>query len=509
MKIAWLALSTLLLAAPAAAEPLGVDVLAPQAEVDPAEIRAAIAAELGLDVTDASGFAPVLGRLEIAVDQGEVRIAYHPAAGTLIERTLALPIAPEDRVQMIAFIAGNLVRDQAGEIVEGLRPPPAPAVVIPPRPVPPPKPVAPTMRYVPATLGFVPPASIDRAFGERVEVGFGLHALVGMTAATRYASISGLVDITAERAGGVQIGGVAAVSHGDVDGVQIGGVATYAKRHVDGAQIGGVGAIAGSVDGVQIGGVGAYAGGSVDVQIGGVGAIARGTVDTQVAGVAASADRVEAVQIAGVAAVAKRVRGVQIGGVATVGGDVKGVQIGVVNFARKMRGVQIGVINASDEDDGAIPIGLINYARNGRFAAQGWVETSQLSAAAIQHGTKYVHNTWAVAWSPDYDDLLVGAGLGVRLPSDGVAFDVDAMYWLTNAFDAKLDQISQLRASLAVPLGAGVELFGGGAYNVYIADGMDESASFHPVYERRTTTSGGNAVVAWPSAFAGVRLRAR
>jgi hypothetical protein len=187
---------------------------------------------------------------------------------------------------------------------------------------------------------------------------------------------------------------------------------------------------------------------------------------------------------------------------------VRGMQIGVVNVARRMRGVQIGVVNLSDDGDDAVPIGLINYARNGQISAEGWVETSQLSALALRHGTKHVHNLWSVAWSPDYDHVLVGAGLGVHLPSGSVAFDIDALHYFTNVWDAELSQLSQLRASVAVPIG-GLEVFGGAAANVYVADEMDESGSFNPVYERRTTTSGGHEMVAWSTAFVGVRLRAR
>jgi hypothetical protein len=91
---------------------------------------------------------------------------------------------------------------------------------------------------------------------------------------------------------------------------------------------------------------------------------------------------------------------------------------------------------------------------------------------------------------------------------DGLGLDVDAMHWMTNVWNAELSQISQARLSVAAQLGK-LEVFGGVAANVYVADGMDESASFHPVYERRTSTSDGDAVVAWPSAFAGIRLRAR
>jgi hypothetical protein len=524
MKIAWIALMIVLASAPAAAAPanLGVEIISPEAEVDPIGVRAAIATELAgpmagspaIVVGDATLFAPTLGRLEIMVHRGLIRIAYHPAAGTLIERTLALPASPEERVDLIAFVATNLVRDQAGEILDDLtRPPTEPVIVIPPAAPPPPKPLAPVTRRMPATLGFVPPLSIDRVYGERVIVGAGLHALVGMTTGSEYLSISGIADIQHEFARGAQIGGVAAVSRGEVDGVQIGGVAAYTGRRMKGAQIGGVGAYAGRVHGAQIGGVAAYANGELGgLQIGGVAAVATGRTGVdgaQIGGVAAVArGHVHGLQIGGVASLAGSVEGVQIGGVANVAGDVRGVQIGVVNVARRMRGVQLGVVNISEDGDDAIPVGLINYAHNGRISAEGWVDSSQLSAIALRHGTKYVHNLWSVAHAADYDHTLVGAGLGVHLPAAGVAFDVDALHYFTNVWDGELSQLSQLRASIAVPL-AGLEVFGGASANVYVADEMDESASFNPHAERRTTTSGGKAVVAWPTAFVGVRLRAR
>lgn len=553
MKLASLASLIALAAAPAAAQPitqpsqvaaapaLGVEVLAPDGALDGPAVRAALAAELAVEITDATAFAPSLGRLEIAAAEGELSIAYHPTAGTVIERTLALPVAPEERVQLVAYVAANLVRDQAGEILADLAPP-APAVIIPP-PAPPPRaPLAPPTRRVAATLGFVPPLALDRALGERVVVGFGLHVLVGMTTGSEVASISGLVDVQRERARGVQLAGIAAAA-GRLEGVQIGGVAALADGRAGGIQIGGIAASARAVHGAQLGGVAVHARGRVDglqlagagtvaerdtsgAQVGGVVAATRGALEgVQVGGVLAAATRVRGVQLAGVAALAPtrvdglqiggaaaiapgRVEGLQIGGAVTYGGDVHGMQVGVVNVAGRMRGVQLGVVNLSNESADAIPIGLINYARDGRLAAESWVETSQLSAVAVRHGTRRIHNVWGVGWAPDHGHALVGAGLGVHLPLTGAAVDLDAMHWLTNVWDGELGQLAQARASVAVPLGA-VELFGGVAANVYVADGMDESAGFHPVLARRTTTSGGDAVVGWPSAFAGVRLRAR
>src|SRR6478736_6650438 len=111
-------------ALPAAAQPvtqpadvavqgaLGVEILDPDQMLAADNVRVAIGSELGTRIVDATAFAPNLGRLEIAIEAGVVNIAYHPAAGTRIERTFALPPVPADRVQMIAFVATNLVRDQ-------------------------------------------------------------------------------------------------------------------------------------------------------------------------------------------------------------------------------------------------------------------------------------------------------------------------------------------------------------------------------------------------------------
>lgn len=462
---------------PHAGPELGIKVMADAAALDAAELRAAIAVELAVGVTDATGFAPALGRLEIAIDGGAARVSYRPAAGTLVERTLALPENRAERIELLSYIATNLVRDQAGEVLAGLQPVAASV----PRRVPPPAVTRAPSKELVATIGLVPPLSVDRVRGVHVVIGAGLHALVGYTDGSRYASVSGVIDSQRDFASGVQIGG-AAVLAGRVDlGMQIAGVSASSR---------------GAVDGVQIAGAVTSAGGDVaGIQIAGGASIAT--------------ESLRGVQIAGATSIAERLRGLQIAGGANIGGDVEGMQIGVLNIAKKMRGVQLGVINISNDGDDAYPIGLINYSRNGRVAVDAWVESSQLSAVALRHGTKHVHNVWGVAYSPDHDHLMPGAGLGYHTDlTGGLALDLDAMSWWTDVWNGNTGQLNQLRATVALPLGP-VDVFAGAAANVYVSDEADESKNFHPIWERSYMSDSGTRVVTWPTAFAGVRLRAR
>ncbi|HEY3803582.1 MAG TPA: hypothetical protein VGL61_13280 [Kofleriaceae bacterium] len=471
----------IMLAAAAAAQPqpaatLAVEVVAPHGELDDAAIKGAIARELDVAVVEPSS-AHVLGTLRVEVDGTVVRVTYAPLAGDSITRELALPALASDRVQLVAFAAANMIRDQVSELLAQLSqplPPPPPPLVIPaPATISP----APDVE-VPATIGFVPPLALDRIAGDRVIVGAGLHALVGANDGSRYASISGLVDRERDFADGMQLAGLAAVA---------------GRAH--GAQIGGIASIAGPADGLQLAGIASVATRSEGLQIGGVASITRS---------------MHGLQIGGVASVATRVDGMQIGGVANIGGDVHGAQIGLVNVADDLHGLQVGLVNISDGDDDAYPIGLFNYSRSAGIAMDAWGESTRFAGLALRHGPRHLHNVWTVGWSADYSHTLVGAGLGTTLRiADRAGIDIDAVHWWTSVWTGSSNQIDQLRATLAVPIGP-IDLLAGAAANIYVGDGMDENAGFHPVLER--TLSGATAsmqVVGWPSLFAGVRVHAR
>lgn len=449
---------------PATKLELAVEIVAAPGAVDRDALHAALGVELGVHIGPPTTFAPALGRLAIVVEATSVHLVYEPAAGATVERTLPLPAHPDERVELIAFAATNLVRDQASELLAMLGPiaPPAPPPASSP-PAPAPRAPVATTHEIAATIGFVPPIAVDRIAGDDVVVGAGLHALVGMTGGSRVVSISGIADIQTRFATGAQIGGIAAVA-GELDGVQIGGIAAVSRGRTSGLQIGGIGTVAGGpMDGIQIGGI---------------------------------------------ANIARDVHGLQIAGIANIGGDVSGAQIGLVNVAKTMRGLQLGLVNISEHSDDAVPIGLVNYAKDGGVHVDAWIESTSVSALALRHGTRRVHNIWAVGASPDHEHVLVGAGLGTtfRLPAR-TTLDLDAMSWFTNVWNADLDQLNQLRATVAVPVGP-IDIFGGIAANVAVTDRMDEVESLNPSFAKRYVSDGGTHVTAWPSVFAGIRVKA-
>jgi hypothetical protein len=508
--------------APAAQRELAILIVG-TSDLDPDAVRAAIAADLGVQLSEAPG--AELGALAISIVEHNVRIEYRPITGPSVERTVALPAAREDRARLIAFIATNLVRDQTSELLAELPPPapPAPPAATPMIAIPTitraeATSVKPRVRHVPLSIGFVPPFSIDRLAGENVVVGVGVNAIAGSSDGSQIASVSGVIDTKRHLVTGVQIGGVLARAGRLDDALQIGGVLARSDGPSEGLQIGGAAAVArGDLDGVQIGGAGAISGELDGLQIGGAAAIARGRMrGVQIAGGATiGGGSVRGLQVAGAGNVAERVDGVQVAGGVNVAGDVRGLQVGVVNVAGRMRGVQLGVVNLSSDGDGAVPIGVINYSKNGPLAVDAWVDSSRVSAIGFRHGTRYVHNLWALGWSPDHEHVMVGAGIGVHhdVPAGATALgvDVDAMHWLTDAVDGDASKhLSQLRASLTVPLGP-VAVFAGVAANVHVADDGDVMASedFHPVAARRYTSDGGTEVTLWPTAFAGARLRLR
>ncbi len=394
--------------------------------IDPAVLGPALAGELGVDVAVVDGTCDV-PCLAVTVERRGTRgrdtatVMFAPRSGPPRARAVALGNDPAQWPLVIMLLAGNVVRDEAQDVLAGLparglpRPPDA-AVPVPDAPEPPapadeptptptpddstpapddstpmpddptPAPDDPTPTPDDSTpapddptpapqvappeaepaptehstfaLGLVPGLSTDLTHIGRVEHFLSIDLLVGVSGGSRGLSVSGIADIERGLAAGVQIGGVAAIAR-RVAGTQVAGVAAV-SGDVDDVQVAGTAASARQVDGVQAAGVAAVARGRAGTQAAGIAAIAGGDARVQLAGVASVARGTAGLQAAGVAAVAGHDASFQASGVASVARGTASIQLaGVVNVARRVSGVQIAPINVARQVDG-VQIGVIN-----------------------------------------------------------------------------------------------------------------------------------------------------
>lgn len=471
--------ATALLAAPAAADSLTVDV-APDVALPDAVVKAAIAAELGASIVDNAGD---LGAVEVRLDAGRLAVTYRRPDGSLLARVVALPALPSDRLALIAFVTGNLVRDQLADLGPAVPPP-----VVTPMPVPV---VAPSQQSetpevtVPLSIGIVPPLSSDRLFTSRARVRGALNVIVGASSSIDGVSISGAADLSAN-VRGLQIGGAASIGR-DILGVQIGGAVT-AGREVRGLQVAGAAAAARDVRGIQIAGAATAARDMLGIQIAGAGAVTR---------------TIGGLQIAGGSAVSGQIEGAQISPI-NIARDVRGLQLGAINVAGHAHALQLGAINISDDSDGA-QIGVLNFVRHGRTDVDAWAESTGLAAVALRHGGRYVHNIYAIGWTPDGGDTpLVGLGLGFHHPLGGTTLDLDAMAWQTHMFGDGIGLLSQARATIAIDFGS-LAGFVAAAYNVSVED-SGETRPVRTMFARTIGEPMSSVDVAiWPSVSVGVR----
>ncbi len=144
---------------------------------------------------------------------------------------------------------------------------------------------------------------------------------------------------------GARLAGAFGLSSGRFDGISVTGVATLHAGAMAGGELGGFTSIAtGDLYGAQASGFLDYAASVTGVQLAGLASVSHGSVQgVQAAGAAAIAGGdVQGMQIS-VLNVGGDVQGAQIG-VLNIAGAVTGTQIGVVNIADSVKGQSLGVI---------------------------------------------------------------------------------------------------------------------------------------------------------------------
>jgi hypothetical protein len=410
--------------APAAAAPAAVTVSIGDG-LDAAAVQGRLAAELKTPIVPRpDGGACALPCLSVTADGGSATVAFTPLRGAPRARTVELGADPAQWPVVIALLAGNLVRDEAADVLallpEPARPPAAPAPPAPPAPTPavpdapatapapPAAPGAPAPAVAPALaagaasagppgaavagsavafpgaasldasihvapapaperpstllgIGFVPGLSTDFTRVGRVQHFLSLDLVAGVSGGSTGVTVSGVADIERGRVWGFQAAGVASLAW-RVAGFQVAGVAAVAGE-LDGVQLAGTAAVADSAEGAQVGGVAAVSRGRADLQIAGVAAFARGRASTQLAGIAATADGAARIQLAGVAAVARGDTNIQAAGVASVARGASVQAAGVASVAHGTANIQVaGVVNVARRLEG-VQIAPINVAR--------------------------------------------------------------------------------------------------------------------------------------------------
>ena len=250
---------------------------AAQTGLDDRALQAAIQREL-------DGVPPE-GHLDVAVKaDGTATVSYLRPDGSTLERTVVLPARDDEAVEMLALLAGNLVRDQAGDVIADLEPVPSA-----------------TRRYTRKmfTVGIFPPLSTDLVYGEPVVSTFAGSLFFGVTPGVRGASISGGIDVQTDDTKGIHVAPLGSLALRDVDGLQLAGLGSLTFGHHEGIQLAGAVSIARSLRGVQV------AGG-----FNGAGSLTGAQVSPL-----------------------------------NVAGRVRGVQLGLFNYAEDIDGAQIGLIS--------------------------------------------------------------------------------------------------------------------------------------------------------------------
>jgi hypothetical protein len=379
--------------------------------IDGAVLGAALGRELGLEVAVVDGVCEV-PCLAVAIDgNATATITFAPRSGQPRARAVHLGNDVAQWPLVITLLAGNVVRDEAQDVLAGLPardlPRPAPPEV---GPAPPPSPseltagaalaageapdaadpaaggepaerpdaAAPagaraaaqpaSVAAAPAPepdaarehrflgLGLVPGLSTDLTRIGSVRHFLSIDLLVGVSGGSSGLAFAGVADIQRGMVAGLQTAGVVAIAR-RVAGIQVAGVAAVAGA-LDGVQVAGATAVADRVDGVQVAGVVALSRSAADYQLAGVAAAARGNAELQLGGVAAVA-RDATLQLGGVAAVAHDAN-LQVAGVASVARGTANFQVaGLVNVAQRVLGIQLAPINVARAVDG-IQIGVIN-----------------------------------------------------------------------------------------------------------------------------------------------------
>lgn len=540
-----LALALLLRSAGAFADPapipepkppdgLPVVITVGSSELDSPGLERALKRELGVPLS----FDPLAkNRLEIVITGRRAHVTYYRTEGEPVTRSVDLPRDHERALETVAFLAGNLARDEAAELLKQLKPledsaaeePPPPPEPPPAPPAPPPaveKDKAPAPRKPGAliepdpfafNLSLLHPVTLlSHTEQRRVSLEIGaLHSRLGGLRGAAFTLGYLRIDEPSEgyayatfwnRTGpftGIQSANFVNEGHGKLTGISYADLVNFRAGDIFGAQGAGLYAQAEKITGLQGGGLVAWSEGlrgfqfsgiagyvgsaATGLQLSGTTAIARESFDgVQLSGLFGYTQDLTGGTLDGLVGVSRDVRGAQLAGLSSVARDVYGAQLsGLVNLARDMRGVQIGLVNVTRSMKG-LQLGLVN------------VTTSELEGGAI--GLVNISRNGKIqptVWYSGPDTWL----------NVGVKFVTGYTYALAGAgFDADVGQFRyQGNAGLHLPIDRGYLETGIGFAHLHSTKDKWATTRQEARYEARV----GWEVVRYVTPFAGGALKAR
>lgn len=492
--------------APAPERPLGIHFQPGERKLDRDALKRALEAELGQSIalTD-SPDAPL--RVEV-VARDRVSVAYRAPDGQTLSRSVDLPAEDDRAVEVIAWLSGNLARNEASELLRSLRgnaPEPAPdSEAAPAAPAgvteaPAPKTGAnteqePTAKREPRTThakappplrplvfnaSLFHPLSIFPDAHER-SVSFELGLAYSHVGAIRGVALTpGVLDVEQGVRGaalgslwfsgagdhrGFLLSSIGTWRSGSLSGAEVAGVTSLGGGPLTGVSVAGVFALSGPVTGVSIGGVAVAGEGVNGVSVGGVANVQQGEARGGViGGVASIARQVDGLAIAGVVNHASDVHGLQIAGVSNSSGTLDGLAIGSVNVHGKVRGLQLGVVNVADEVDGAA-LGVISIAKNGRVQPMAYWSSFAPAHAGVKFVVGYGYSEIGMGFAGD--EYLPEAGMGAHIPVwENVYVEPGCHFSSTHPIEADQNPTHgdfHYRLRAGVRLLDAIELFAGG-----------------------------------------------
>ena len=487
--------------------------------IDGSALRVALTSALGgVPVTErgtekAEELATVVVRKNA---EGNVTIVFRRPDGREVERRLDLPPDRGLATETIALAAGNLVRDEASELVALLAPPPSASDALPPAKdtAEPPSPLPTNKQRISCRDGeevffgadFAPRAGTSSRFPDhRRTLSFNL--LAGYSRGLNGFELGVGANIESAFMCGAQFAAGANVVGGHVSGLQVAPV-NFALGPVHGAQIGVVGITKGDVIGAQVSVVALGGGELHGAQVAVVNAAGGSASGGQVGVANVAGGYVDGAQI-GVANLAgSYVDGVQIGAANVAGGDVDGVQIGAANIAKgNVSGPQIGVVNYAETSD--YPVGVVSIVRNGTTNVEGWATEAGVGMAGVRHGGRVIQNIFGVgvragsttAWG-------FALGLGARVPiAPKMHLDFQVInYWLQKGDPFHDDaQIASAGVSFGYAISPLFGVFAAPTYNVLVTTDAELRKVKAPWGSTSLHEGTSVSVHAWPGATLGIR----